>query len=89
MSQLVCYSPSMNTDLLTPKEVAALLGVSRATVYNLLSARVLTFRKYGSKTIRIERAEVHRYIALSTRVKNNGNGKPVVDEEGHEIIEWR
>lgn len=80
----------MNTDLLTPQEVAALLGVSRATVYNLLSARELTFRKYGSKTIRIERAEVQRYINLSTHVKKNGVGKPVqVDEEGHEIVEWR
>lgn len=88
MSLLLCYSPSMNTDLLTPQEVATLLGVSRATVYNLLSAGELTFRKYGRKTIRVDRAEVQKYIDLSTHVKKNGK-QVRVDKVGDEIIEWR
>lgn len=44
----------------SPAEAAAAIGVSRATIYNLLHRGELTARKVGRAT-RIARSELERY----------------------------
>ena len=50
-------------DLLTPTEAAALLRVSRRRIYDLVRSGELAAYRLGPKTLRIERAELDRFLA--------------------------
>lgn len=60
MSDTTYATPSM--ELLTLKEVAHYLRVSRATVFRLLRGRSLASRKVGRRTL-VHRADLAAFIA--------------------------
>jgi len=45
-----------------PADAARVLGVHRATIYELLNSGELTARKAGARTTLIPRAELQRYL---------------------------
>lgn len=56
----------MDKLLLTTKEVAAALGVSRMTVMRWIRAGVLPSVKLGHRTVRVHRDEVHALAERGT-----------------------
>lgn len=48
--------------LLTPKQVAKMLGVSEYTIYRYIKARKLTAIKLTASNFRIEEKDLHTFI---------------------------
>lgn len=74
----------MSEKLLTPVQVAELLGVSHATVHAMLKRGDMTYRRYGPRLFKIEESEVERFIARSKAHGMNGNGKH--EQESEELF---
>lgn len=55
--------------LLTLREAAGLLGVSRTTMYELINGGRLKITKIGTRGFRISDAELHRYIQDNSEVR--------------------
>lgn len=58
-------APSSLPQLLTVREVAERLGISSRSVWSMLSNGRLTGLRLGAKTIRIEAAELERFVAAA------------------------
>lgn len=54
-------------DILTKREVAAMLSVSPKFVQRLVADRKLQSHRLGHKTLRIRREEVERYLRRNTQ----------------------
>lgn len=61
--------------LLTPEDVAELLGVCRDTVYRAIKRRELTVSRFGSATIRIRWSDLEAFLARNASTPTT-KGKP-------------
>ena len=53
------------------EEVAAILGVSRSTVYNLIKEGKIQTVRLGPQLVRISRTEIDRYVANLEETTND------------------
>jgi excisionase family DNA binding protein len=56
-------------DLLTVKEAAAALRISRATMYRLIDAGEVRRVRVTERCVRVKRLEVERYLERRARMK--------------------
>lgn len=56
--------------LLKPREVAAILSVSRSHVYQLISSGQIPSVRVGERTVRVRRSDLEAYI--ESRVSGGG-----------------
>ena len=67
--------------LLSVVEVAAMLGLSRHTIYTWVSKRKLPIVKVGSRTM-FQRSEIERWIVERHRREHLGEAFPVMQFKG-------
>lgn len=61
----------MNTKYLTSKEIAEILGISKAYVYKLLSSGIIPIVRIGKKSIRVKQEDFDKYIQIISECEEN------------------
>jgi len=66
----------MNTNLLNGKEIAAVLHISKALVYKLMSQGDIPTIHISRKTIRVKQEDLEAYIARNSSGQNSNPSNP-------------
>jgi excisionase family DNA binding protein len=70
----------MESELLTPKQAATMIGVDLSMITKLRKSGRLGFVKLGHRTIRIELSELHRFLndsrIAARKLKDRYGAKP-------------